>query len=157
MDPYKGEILSLAFVKPTGEELYIELEYEGEMDDWVKENILPTLTGPKVARNEALARMQEFFGETHPFLLCFINQFDTVYLYKLLNNKRSTKFYPFHWVQLDMASILFSLGIDPEQFSMDNPNGLAQKLGIDVSQYKEHKALDDARYLRDVYLKLTQQ
>lgn len=154
MDPYKGELLSLAFVKPTGEELYLELEYDGEMDDWVKENIRPTLNQPKTPREEAIVRMKEFFGETHPFLICYINQFDTVYLYKLLKNKRSTKNYPFHWVQIDIASMLFALGIDPEQFSINKPGNLAEQFGIDYSKYHEHNALDDARLLRDIYLKL---
>jgi hypothetical protein len=32
LDPYEGEILSIGMVKPNGQELYLELEYEGEVD-----------------------------------------------------------------------------------------------------------------------------
>lgn len=42
-DPYEGEILSIALVKLDGEELYLELEFEGEANEWVKKHILPKL------------------------------------------------------------------------------------------------------------------
>lgn len=50
LNPYKGEVLSIGLVKINGEELYLELEYQGEVDDWPKQNILPTLKSPKVNR-----------------------------------------------------------------------------------------------------------
>ena len=58
LDPYKGEILSMGLVKIDGEELYLELEYDGEVDEWVKENIIPNLRESKMSRGEAIKRIK---------------------------------------------------------------------------------------------------
>ena len=47
LDPYKGEILSIGLVRVNGEELYLELEHEGEVSDWTKQNILTNLKAEK--------------------------------------------------------------------------------------------------------------
>jgi len=62
LDPHTGEILSIGMVKISGEELYLELEYTGPVGDWVKENIIPTLKGPYVTREEARQKIREFVG-----------------------------------------------------------------------------------------------
>lgn len=154
LNPYKGELLSLAFVKPTGEELYLELDYQGEMDPWVVANVVPTLNQPKVSAEEAIAKIFAFMGSSKPYLVSYVNQFDTVYLYKLLKTDNTTKDYPFNWIQIDIASMLFGTGVDPQKFSIRKPGNLAEQFGIDFSKYREHNALDDARLLRDIYLKL---
>lgn len=144
LDPYKGEVLSVGLVKQGGEELYIELEYDGEYNDWVKENILPTLKGFKISREEACLKIEEFVGDKNPFMISFVNSFDVIYLYKLTKNKN-----PFFWIPVDFASIMFCLGFDPEKY-LD----FASSLGINIKDYKQHNALDDARLLREVYLSL---
>ncbi len=148
LDPYKGEILSIGLVKLNGEELYLELEYDGETNDWVRENILPTLTGDKVSREEAVSKIKKFVGDQKPYAVGFVNQFDTLYVYKLFGTDK----HPFYWLPIDFASILFGNGIDPEKNLVED-NEVAKKLGIDVSKYKKHNALDDAKLLREVYLK----
>lgn len=154
LDPYKGELLSLGFVKFDGSELYMELDYQGEMDPWVTANVIPALTQPKISHAEAIQKMNEFLGPNHPFLIAYVNQFDTIYLYKLLKVQSGTKDYPFHWIQLDISSMLFANGIDPQRFSIKNKESLVKELNIDTSGYREHHALDDARLLREIYLKL---
>ncbi len=155
LDPYKGEILSLAFVKPSGEELYLELEHTAEVDPWVEKNVLPSLTQTKVSKEAAFEQIKNFLGESKPYLVAYVNFFDAVYFYKMIGNKDVTKNYPFHWIFLDFASMLFGLGQNPEIFSGPNKPKLLAELGIDSSTYKAHNALDDARMLRDVYLRLT--
>jgi len=152
LNPYKGEILSVGLIKLNDEELYLELEYNGEYEDWVKENILPNLKGPKVNREEAIKRIKEFIGEEKPFMVGYVNQFDAVYWKKLFNNKEN----PCYWIPIDFASILFALGIDPESYYTENKNNFFEKLGIDVRKYKKHNALDDAKLLKETYLKLIQ-
>ena len=49
-DPYTSQLLSVGFVKLNGEELYLELNYSGEVSDWVKNNILHTLNDEKIDR-----------------------------------------------------------------------------------------------------------
>jgi hypothetical protein len=78
LNPYRGAILSIGLVKLDGEELYLELEYNGEVDEWVKNNIIPTLKGPKISREEARRRMKEFVGDRKPYMVGYVNQFDTI-------------------------------------------------------------------------------
>lgn len=143
LDPYVGEILSIALIKMDGRELYLELEHDGPCSAWVEENILPTLTAPKVSRAEARAQIRTFLGEAEPYLLGFVNQYDDVYLSKLFLGEEK----PYHWLPLDLASMLFLHSLDPNA-------DFSQELGLDSTKYHEHYALDDARWVRDAYLKL---
>lgn len=143
LDPYKGEILSIGLVKLNGEELYLELDYDGETSNWVKENILPLLNNKKVNRDEAVRRIKDFVGNTKPYAISNVNQYDTIYLYKLLRLGNGGE-NPFFWIPIDFASILFSMGLDPENDDWK----------IDKTKYKEHHALDDAKCLREAYLKI---
>lgn len=150
LDPYKGELLSVGMVKMNGEEFYCELEYEGEYSDWVKEHLLQTLTGEKISRELVKQRIREFVGTNKPYMLAYVNQFDSVYTYKLFGGPTE----PFYWIPLDFASILFGLGYDPEIYMADNYTKLATELGVEVKVGHTHNALDDARLLREVYLAL---
>jgi len=149
LDPYKGEILSIGLVKLSGEELYLELEYGGEVDDWVKKNIIPTLKEKKVSREEAKKKIREFVGKKEPYSVAYVNQFDTIYWYKLFG----TGSHPAYWLPIDFASILFGQGIDPESYFLKDKKNFFKEMGIDASRYKEHHALDDAKLLKKVWLK----
>ena len=46
----------------NGDELYVELEHEGEVSDWVQEHVLPHMTEEKVNRDEARERIAAFCG-----------------------------------------------------------------------------------------------
>src|SRR4030066_659894 len=83
LDPYKGEILSIGLVKMNGEELYLELEYDGEVDEWVKENVIPILRETRVGREEVVRQIKNFVGNTKPYVVGYVNQFDSVYWSKL--------------------------------------------------------------------------
>jgi hypothetical protein len=156
LDPYKGEIMSVGMIKITGEELYFELEVdESNLDPWVKENVVPYLKGEKISREEGVKRIFEFMGPNRPHLTAFVNFYDTIYLYKMIGIKEATKDFPFHWMHMDFASMLFGAGIDPERFRNSHPDNLAIELGLDMSKYNHHFALDDAKQLRDIYLALT--
>lgn len=148
LNPYKGEILSIGLVKLNGEELYIELEYNGEVDEWVKENVTSLLIAEKVNREEAVRRIKKFVGDKKPYMLAYVNQFDTIYLYKLFGTENN----PFHWIPIDFASMFFAVGVNPEEFNKE----FCEKLGIDFSKYREHHALDDARLLKEIYLKFVE-
>lgn len=144
LDPYQGEILSIGLVKVSGEELYLELEYDGPVSEWVKQNIIPTLTSQKVGREEAKKKIKKFVGDSKPYMVGYVNQYDTLYLYKLFGVESQ----PCYWLPIDFASILFSVGKNPDEILE-----FAEKLKIDTGKYKQHNALDDAKLLREVYLK----
>jgi len=148
LDPYKGEILSIGIVKLDGEELYLELEYEGEINEWVRGNIIPTLKEPKISREEARKRINEFIGNGKPYMVGYVNQFDTIYWYKLFGIDN----HPCYWIPIDIASILFAFGIDPERLDRENEASIFPDIGIDVTKYRNHHALDDAKLVREIYL-----
>jgi len=152
LDPYKGEILSIGLVKLDGEELYIELEYDGKVDEWVEKNIIPSLKEPKVSRKEAVQKIKEFIGDTEPYMVGYVNQFDAIYWYKLFGMKNN----PCHWMPIDFASILFALGINPERYNWEDKDNFYKEIDIDHSKYKKHHALGDAKLLREVYLKFVE-
>ena len=149
LNPYKGEILSIGIVKLNGEELYLELKYDGEVDKWVAKNIIPNLKDVKVTRKKAIAKINNFVTEKKPFMVSYVNQFDTIYLYKLFGTGKE----PFHWIPIDFASILFALGLPPESYSWENKHNFYKKIGVDYLKYRKHHALDDAKLLREVYSK----
>ncbi len=150
LDPYEGELLSIGLVKFNGKELYLELEQKGETSEWVKENVIQFLIEEKVSRQEVIARIKKFIGEESPYMIAYVNQFDTIYLHKLLGVENN----PFFWIPIDFASMLFSLNIDPEKYNKGEESGFYKKIGVDYKKYRKHHALDDARLLREVYLKL---
>lgn len=151
MDPYKGEILSIGLVKLDGQELYMELEYNGQVDDWVKENIVPTLKEKKYPKDKVIQKINNFVGKNKPYIIAYVNQYDVIYTHKLFGKGKE----PFFWLPVDFASILFGIGIDPESYFPEDKKNFFKRIGIDASKYKTHNALDDARLLRDVYLKMS--
>lgn len=152
-DPYTSETLSLGLIKMSGEELYLEIDQKNEVSEWVQENILPTLTQEKVSREKAIKKIIDFVGRDTPYVISNVYLYDIVDLHKLFGSK-SIKDLPFHWLPLDIASMFFALGKDP--YSLKDKNFL-KEIGIDTDKFKHtHNALEDARLLKEVYLKLIQ-
>lgn len=153
LDPYKGEILSLGLVKLTGEELCLELEYNGPLDPWVKKNIIPSLKQKKVSREEAIKKIKEFVGMKKPYMISYVNQYDAIYTYKLFGRGKV----PFYWLPIDFASILFGMGVNPESYFPEDKDNFFKEIGVDTNKFKHtHNALDDAKLLREVYLKMVE-
>jgi DNA polymerase III epsilon subunit-like protein len=151
LNPYKGEILSIGLVKITGEELYLELEYDGPVSPWVKKNIILTLKRNKISREDACEKIRKFVGKGKPYAVAYVNQFDDVYMNKLFKST-TRKDLPFYWLPIDFASILFGMGLDP--YSLSDKKFL-KKVGVDITKFKHtHNALDDAKLLREVYMKM---
>lgn len=152
LDPATGEILSLAIVKLSGEELYLELESSAPVDPWVARHIVPTLTGPKVSLQQAKLRIKKFIGRKMPFAIAYVDNYDSLYFVKLFGVGKL----PFKWMTIDFSSILFAHGIDPTKMlaSESAAKTFYRSLGIDLTKYQAHHALDDARLLRDVWTRI---
>lgn len=153
LDPSCGEILSIGIVKLNGEELYLELESKAVPSNWVAKHIMPTLTATKHSKQMAVKQIRKFIGRTKPFAIAYVDNYDAVYSVKLFGEGEKM---PFKWLTIDFASILFASGINP--LKMLAPESEAKtfyrSLGIDVGNYRQHHALDDARLLRDVWQKI---
>ncbi len=146
LDPKKGELLSVALIKPTGEELYFELEYSKEPHSWVIENVIPHLEGNPISVLDARKQIKQFIGEDKPHLVAYINQLDAVYWYDLFGSAQT---HPAHKHPIDFASILFGFGYATTDYS--NLEFL-EKIGIDINDKGiGHHALDDCRFLRKIY------
>jgi DNA polymerase III epsilon subunit-like protein len=152
LNPYKGEVLSVGVVKLTGEEFYMEVENDSETSEWVAKNIIPSLQEKKYPRKVVAKKLQDFLGDTMPFAVGFVDNYDVIYLTKIFGAGNL----PFRWITIDFASILFAIGVNPVKFQLDSSGARSfyKKLGIDMKNYRQHHALDDARLLRDVWLKL---
>lgn len=148
LDPYSGEILSVAIVKPSGEELYLEIVRDpASAHPWVRENILPLLDGDPISPEQARERIRQFLGDAAPYLVSYVSHFDTVFLHKLIPDEE----WPFNRYPIDFASMLFSAGLNPSNL-LENDRILSEPLGVEPSQHgRMHHALNDARLLRDAY------
>ncbi|MFC1608668.1 3'-5' exoribonuclease domain-containing protein [Patescibacteria group bacterium] len=152
LDPHEGEILSIGLVKMNGEELYLELEYDGEVDEWVKENVFPSLNQEKIKREDVIDEIRAFVGKKRPRVVAYVDNFDVVYLCKLLGTENFQEM--FYWIPVDFSSILFAHGVSPDSISSQGRDyEFLDKLGVEAEKYNQHNALDDAKFLREVYLK----
>lgn len=155
LDPYKGEVLSIGIVKLNGEELYLELVQNGESSEWVKKHILPNLKEPKkYTKSESIEKINHFLDDSQPFAVGFVDNYDVIYLTKIFGAGKL----PFRWVTIDFASILFAIGVNPVKFMPNEKGAISfyKKLGIDLKKYRQHHALDDAKLLREVWLKIVE-
>ncbi len=152
LDPYKGELLSIGIVKLNGDELYLEIEHDGDTSEWVAKNIIPTLKEDKTTRESTESQIREFLGVSMPFAVGFVDNYDVIYLTKIFGAGKL----PFRWMTIDFASILFAIGVNPVKYQLDSSGAKSfyRKLGIDMKKYRQHHALDDAKLLRDVWIKL---
>lgn len=151
-DAVNGEILSIGMVKMNGESLYLELETEVEPSDWVKKHIIPTLNKRKTSKKEAIKKIWEFVGEEKMYMMSHVTQFDIIFFYKLLGISGGKEKNPFVYIPLDFASLLFFTGHNPEHY-FSREAKIKEELGLDFKKYRSHHALDDAKKLREVYLK----
>lgn len=150
LDPAIGEILSIAIIKLSGEELYLEIETDAEPSNWVAKHIMPTLGANPVSKEQAVKLIRQFLGRKDPFAIAYVDNYDSLYAVKLFGEGKL----PFKWMTIDFASILFANGINPTKLlaTESDAKKFYASLGIDLTKYHQHHALDDARLLRDVWL-----
>ncbi len=152
LNPYLGEILSFGAIKVSGESLYLELEYDGPVDDWTRQHIIPKLKEPKVSRVEAVKIIKGFIGSVKPFAVAFVDNYDKIYSDKLFAEDEL----PFNWMTVDFSSILFGMGRNPYLFLPDTEGAdiFYKEIGVDLSEFELHNALGDACLLRKVWMKM---
>ncbi len=150
LDINKDELISLGMVKMNGEELYLEFDYKAKPIPWVKKHVLPNLDNKKILKTKAIKEIKKFVGDKKPYAISYVNQFDIAFFYKLIPHKNS----PFHFAPIDIASMLFAVGMDPEMLRQKNLGKICKKLKINKGEFKTHNALDDAKIYRKIYFKL---
>ena len=86
-----GALLSLALVPDDGEELYLTLDWTGELEKWVERNVVPYLdtvphhlAGPRVSRPDAAQAIAHYLaGDPDPLIVADWPE-DLAYLNALL-------------------------------------------------------------------------
>ena len=155
LDPNNGRLISLALVRTNGESLYLELDPgDAPIDPWVVDHVMPYLSGAMITDEEAKKKISKFVGKSQPFLVAKVNQFDWIFLTKLVGlSKKDGGGGIFQWIPIDFASLLFDRHIDPTTPSTH----LAKELGAGIPEgYQYHHALSDALLLRVLYQKLAE-
>ncbi len=149
------DLLSIALIKTTGEELYLELDHKGKIGEWEKKNVIPKFNQSKVSKKEAVKLIKEFIGKEKPYIVAYVNQFDWMGICKLFGVKdvKGISEMPFKWIPIDFASILFGRGIKVSETKMME---IAKKYNISTSKDEEHNALSDARVLKKLYERIMQ-
>lgn len=153
-DIVKDQLMSIGMVSLDGEkEMYFELEFdENQVSEWVQENVVPHLTGEKVSHDEACDRIKKFCGRSEPHLVATVNHYDMAFWHKLFAGRKE----PIHSIPIDFASMLFAIGLTPAREIDGEKKNFYAQFGIDLEKYNMHNALDDAKLMREFYLKLTQ-
>jgi hypothetical protein len=72
-----GALLSLALVPEHGEELYVTLDWDGQLEEWVERNVIPyldmvpaALVSPRMSRTDAARTIAHYLaGDPDPLIL----------------------------------------------------------------------------------------
>jgi hypothetical protein len=72
-----GALLSLALVPDDGDELYLTLDWDGPLEDWVERNVLPyldsvpdSLVSPRMSRTDAARILAHYLaGDPDPVIV----------------------------------------------------------------------------------------
>ena len=135
-----GALLSLALVPEDGEELYLTLDWEGELEEWVQRNVVPyldmvspALVSPRMNRLDAARTVAHYLaGDSDPLIVAD---------------------WPEDIAQLNML-LVTSPGVMTEvqglRFQFVPLSGFSTAANSKVP----HNALHDARALRDHILSL---
>jgi len=147
-----GELLSIGLVKLDGKTLYLEFKHNDDCHPWVKKHVLPNLNKRKISKEKGIEKIMKFFGHASiesekPYLVSYVNQFDAIFWYKLFGGAKK---HPAFWIPIDFASILFAHGKSPNSMGKKK---FFEDLKINNAKYTKHNALDDAKLLREVYIK----
>jgi hypothetical protein len=135
-----GALLSLALVPDDGEELYLTLDWQGPLEDWVERNVLPYLdavpqsvVSPRMSRADAARTIAHYLaGDPDPLIVADWPE-DIALLNALLVTGPGV-----------MAEV------PPLRFQLIPLTGFSTAANSKVP----HNALHDARALRDHVLEL---
>lgn len=152
-DIVNDQLMSIGMVSLDGtREMYFELAYDDvQVNAWVRDNVVPYLTGEKISREQARSRIWEFCGNSEPHLVATVNQYDMVFWHKLFAGEKE----PIHQIPIDFASMLFAIGLTPAREVDGEKKNFYAQFGIDLDDYKMHNARDDAKLMRELYVRLS--
>jgi hypothetical protein len=135
-----GALLSLALVPEEGEELYLTLDWDGKLEEWVERNVIPyldtvspSLISPRMSRADAAGIVAHYLaGDPDPLIVAD---------------------WPEDIAQLNML-LVTGPGIMAEVPGLTFQFMLLSGFSTAANSKVPHNALHDARALRDHILSL---
>ena len=130
---FQGELMSMALVPedPTKEEFYVELEFKGQLDPWVKENVVPHMFLSPVSKSDFQFLLKHYLYENGPCTIVADWPDDIRHLCESLITGPGECLWP-------LRNITFDLDFN-----------------IKYNSEVPHNALWDARAIRDSYMNRT--
>jgi len=130
---FMGELMSMALVpeNQTDEQFYCELEFKGQLDPWVKDNVVPHMFMSPVSRSEFQKSLRQYIYGMGPGITIVADWPDDIrHFCESLITGPGQCVWPLHNIKFELA------------------------FNIDYTSEVPHNALWDARAIRDVYLRL---
>jgi len=82
--PDASELISLAIVREDGAHLYFEFDYaDSDLTPWLRENVVPHLTGKRTFQSYAARQIQEFIGDDKPEFWAYYGAYDWYWFCRL--------------------------------------------------------------------------
>ena len=136
------QLISIGLVSGDGREYYAEVEETdlSTVSDWLKQNVVPHLTGPRKPRKAIAAEIREFVGlDPEPMFWGYFADYDWVLFCQLFGRMIDL---PHRWPMFcrDVKQLAYHMGVSKASFPKQTST--------------EHHALEDARWTRDVFTTL---
>ena len=128
---FNGKLMSMALVPETisGPEFYKELEMTGQLDPWVRENVVPHLILAPVTYNKFQKSLAEYLWNIHTEITIIADWPDDIR----------------YFCEALITGPGMVMGLLPNiKFELD--------FGIEYNSLVPHNALHDARAIRDFYM-----
>lgn len=111
--PTCSALISLAVVPSRGLALYFEFEYpEHELTPWLRQNVLPHLSGSRTTFSDAAAQIRSMIPNSHaPEFWCYFGAYDWYWFCRLFGGLRSLpnrwphRFHEFLDMQHDVPNV----------------------------------------------------
>jgi hypothetical protein len=127
---FQGQLLSMALVpeNPTDSEFYKELKFSGQLDPWVRENVVPHLILPPISYNDFQNSLANYLWEIGDCTIIADWPDDIRYFCEALITGPGM-----------MINLMHNI-----KFELD--------FGIEYESLVPHNALHDARAIRNFYV-----
>jgi hypothetical protein len=82
--PDASELISVAIVREDGAHLYFEFDYpDNELTPWLRENVVPHLTGKRTSFQLAARRIEDFISDDIPEFWAYYGAYDWYWFCRL--------------------------------------------------------------------------
>lgn len=101
---FQGELLSMALVPEhiDGQEFYVELEFKGQLDPWVRDNVVPQMFLTPVTKSQFQKQLKDYLYKAGPCTIVADWPDDIRYLCESLITGPGECLWPLHNLSFDL-------------------------------------------------------